>query len=55
MRKHVKEKGNTNYTLGEKMYAIQLTKQSCQKYRKQREKEEETERLRLTEEEAERC
>ena len=33
MRKHVKEKGNTNYTLGEKMYAIQLTKQSCQKYR----------------------
>jgi len=38
MRKHVKEKGNTNYTLGEKMYAIQLTKQSCQKYRKQRER-----------------
>ena len=43
MRKHVKEKGNTNYTLGEKMCVIQLTKQSCQKYRKWREREKDRE------------
>ena len=39
MRKHVKEKGNTNYTLGEKMCTLQLAKQSCQKYTKQRERQ----------------
>lgn len=44
MRKHVKEKGNTNYTLGEKMCTLQLAKQSCQKYAKQRERQ----RLQLT-------
>lgn len=43
MRKHVKEKGNTNYTLGEKMCTIQLTKHMPKIYKAERK----TERLQL--------